>query len=92
MAQVQILLGLTEWCMHCINMSITYEEKDLEGAQIELQRALESFEMITKGKQLAARGKYENWYRGEQKMNLEETLEKTKIVKNLLKVMEEKAL
>lgn len=69
-AQIKILSGLGNWLEACILAKQAADAHDLATAKAHLQTALAAFELIHAGQQLATNGKWQDWYRGDKKMNL----------------------
>ena len=49
-----------------------------------LQQAVAAFDLIRSGQQLAAHGNWQDWYRGDKKMNLRKVEAQTREVSDLL--------
>ncbi|NJK83296.1 MAG: hypothetical protein HC892_16060 [Saprospiraceae bacterium] len=84
LAQIHILSGVGQWLAHCIQAKQAADKNDWATAKQELEQALLAFTTIKKGQQLAAKGKWQDWYRGDKKMNLPSAEAQTKAV--LLKI------
>lgn len=76
-----IMEGLTEWLIQIAGAVEAEYGADPEKSTLHLNEALNAFEKIKSGQQLAVRGeRWENWYAGETKMNLKRMEEITKDV------------
>lgn len=69
-AQFDILLGLAHWCNHATKASFALQNNKTEEARQHVQQAGEALELAQKGQALASQGKWEHWYRGDRKFNL----------------------
>ncbi len=72
MAQQQIMLGLTRWAEAGIRATLAEHRGDREAVRYHVQEGVDGVEQVRAGQALAARGRFENWYRGDRKMNLGE--------------------
>jgi hypothetical protein len=73
--------GLTEWLIQISGAIEAENEGDPEVSTLHLNEAVNAFEKIKSGQQLAVRGeRWENWYAGETKMNLKRMEEITQDV------------
>jgi hypothetical protein len=85
MAHLKIMLGLTIWLENCVQAKMAADAKNLTQTKIHLQKALESFPIIKEGQRLKSQGeKWQNWYRGDKKMNL---LSREKLTKAVLEIL-----
>lgn len=85
MAHLKIMLGLTIWLENCVQAKMAADAKNLTQTKIHLQKALESFPIIKEGQRLKSQGeKWQNWYRGDKKMNL---LCREKLTKAVLEIL-----
>ena len=76
-AQQKILLGITAWLDALVKASVAEDSGNRPACISSLEQAVNAFTLIHEGKALASRGKkWENWYRGDKKMNLP-SVEKT---------------
>lgn len=70
-SQQRILLGLTTWLESLVRSSEAVNAGDFENSVKSLEEAVNAFNMIRSGQELNIRGeKWENWYRGDKKINL----------------------
>ncbi len=77
-AQYQILHGLLAWLEHCLEAGLALHQEQPADGLASLREAKTAFAEIRAGQALASRGIWQNWYRGDRKMNLgraEETTE-----------------
>lgn len=84
LAQIEILSGLGVWLENCIQAKQATDAHDLQQTEVYLQQALAACTKMQKGQQLAAQGKWADWYRGDKKMNLQDVAQKTKEVLDVL--------
>lgn len=84
-AQVQILKGIGYWFENCILAKQSMDDGNKNESEDYLTKAVAAFEQIKKGKALASYGKWQYWYRGDVKMNLEGAEVFTKEILELLK-------
>tara|TARA_R110000868_G_scaffold11200_9_gene54940 strand:- start:17141 stop:18997 length:1857 start_codon:yes stop_codon:yes gene_type:complete len=86
-SQQKVLYGLTIWLSSISDAVRAYQQMDKAEVQRALTDALNQFEVIKSGQTYNTRGdKWENWYRGEKKMDLQSMKIKTNAV--LEKVVE----
>jgi hypothetical protein len=76
-AQFNIILGLTRWCNHTTKAAFALQDDNKEECRQHLQKADVALELAQKGQQQAGRGKWEHWYRGDKKFNLNSIVELT---------------
>ncbi|MFW5656851.1 MAG: glycosyl hydrolase 115 family protein [Bacteroidota bacterium] len=76
-AQFNIILGLTRWCNHATKASFALQDGNKEEGFSHIQQAAEALELAQNGQELASRGKWEHWYRGDKKFNLNAVMELT---------------
>ncbi len=70
-AQQQILLGILEWLENSYRAGLALNDGDRKQGIQHLDKALDGMQRVRDAKALASRGdKWENWYRGDKKMNL----------------------
>jgi len=69
-AQLLILSGITEWIQQVIQAKLALKDKKTEKCRKHLQNAWEALDGVDEGKRLASQGKWQNWYRGDKKMNV----------------------
>jgi hypothetical protein len=84
LAQIRILSGLGQWLEACILAKQSADGGDQQAVKTNLQKAVNAFDAIRSGRQLAARGKWTDWYRGDKKMNLPALEKRTQEVLNRL--------
>jgi hypothetical protein len=78
-AQQKILLAITAWLDALVNASVAETSGNRPACISSLELAVNAFTLIHEGKALASRGeKWENWYRGDKKMNLPDMEKKTR--------------
>lgn len=81
LSQVLIMEGLTEWLIQIAGAVEAENEGDPDKSTLYLKEAVNAFEKIKSGQQMAVRGeRWENWYAGETKMNLKRMEQITKDV------------
>lgn len=76
-AQFNIILGLTRWCNHATKASFALQDGNKGEGLNHIQQATEALKLAQKGQQLAGRGKWEHWYRGDKKFDLNAVVEIT---------------
>ena len=76
-AQFNIILGLTRWCNHATKAGFALQNDNRNETLEHLRQAAEALEMAQKGQQLASQGKWEHWYRGDKKFNLNSIVDLT---------------
>lgn len=69
-AQYKILHGLLAWLEHCLEGGLALHKGQSADGAAKLREAKAAFAEIRQGQALASRGVWENWYRGDRKMNL----------------------
>lgn len=74
-AQHRIFLGLLRWVEHVAEADLALDAGELEEAIRHLQATKEATALIDSGKALASRGEFEDWYRGDRKMNCDQLKE-----------------
>jgi len=70
LAQHRIMLGLLRWVEHVAEASIALDEDNRAAVSRHVRALQEALAMIDAGKALASRGEFQDWYRGDRKMNL----------------------
>lgn len=70
LAQHKIMLGLLRWVEHVAEASIALDEGNRAAVSQHVQALQEPLALIDAGKSLASRGEFQDWYRGDRKMNL----------------------
>ncbi|NLX99768.1 MAG: hypothetical protein GXY83_27035 [Rhodopirellula sp.] len=70
-AQYKIFHGLLTWFEHTLESGLALADGQSTQALEELREAQSAFVEIRAGQALASRGPFENWYRGDRKMNLD---------------------
>lgn len=76
-AQYRILHGLKTWLERSLEAGIAVHKRLPMDAVARLHEAKAAFDEIRAGQSLASRGVWENWYRGDRKMNLDRAEELT---------------
>ena len=76
-AQFNIILGLTRWCNHATKASFALQNENKEECRNHLQLADEALKLAQEGQEMASRGKWEHWYRGDTKFDLNSIVELT---------------
>jgi hypothetical protein len=71
MAQQKIILGLTSWVEAGIQATLAEHDGNRDDVRKHVRAAVEAFEMLRAGQQLAEQAHFEGWYRGDRKMNLQ---------------------
>lgn len=71
-AQIEILTGIGQWLENCILAKQAADEHDQAKVEGYLQEALTACQRMQQGQQMAAQGRWEDWYRGDKKMNLQD--------------------
>ncbi len=84
-AQIQIQVGLGQWLHALMQARLMMDNEDAAKAGLFLQEALQAFETIRAGQELATRGKWKDWYRGDKKMNLQNLEEQTGNINTLIR-------
>ncbi len=80
-AQQKILLGINTWLDALVNATIAANDEDWKTSVSLLEDSMKGFDLIWEGKELGSRGeKWENWYRGDKKMNLPDVEKSTREV------------
>jgi len=70
-SQQRILLGLTTWLEALVKSSEAVNAGDYANSIKSMEEAIDAFNMIRSGQELNIRGeKWENWYRGDKKINI----------------------
>jgi len=77
LAQLKILKGLGHWLVACTSAKLAIESGNMEEAEDQLVQAIAAFDIIQTGKNLASYGKWEDWYRGDKKMNIDNMKKQT---------------
>lgn len=80
LAQINILSGIGQWLEYCIYAKQAADKNDWSTAKQALKQALLAFDTIKKGQQLASNGKWQDWYKGDKKMNLPSAEAQTKLL------------
>lgn len=81
LSQRQIMIGLLAWCGHVIDAQQGVRAGDFPGAESALALALDALTQVQQAKALASAAPWENWYRGDKKMNIAAMAELTTSVK-----------
>jgi hypothetical protein len=72
LAQHKIMYGLSLWLELLLKAQLALEEGNLQAGASHLSQAQAHFSLIREGQALGSRGeKWEQWYRGDRKMNLD---------------------
>lgn len=82
-AQIEILSGISQWLDACIQAKQAADEHDLAAVKTHLQTALTACARMQAGQEMAAQGKWQDWYRGDKKMNLRDMEVQTRKVADL---------
>ncbi len=83
-SQQKILLGIINWLDALIKALKAEDNGNRSGTINALENAVKAFDLVHKGKETGSKGgKWEYWYRGDKKMNME-NVEKSTI--NLLEI------
>jgi hypothetical protein len=69
LAQHQIMLGLLHWVEHVAEADLALDAGDAAEVARHVQATKEATALIEAGKALASRGEFQDWYRGDRKMN-----------------------
>jgi hypothetical protein len=77
LAQHKIMLGLLRWVEHVAEASIALDANDHAAVSQHVLALQEPLALIDAGKALASRGEFQDWYRGDRKMNLPQLSEWT---------------
>jgi len=77
LAQHKIMLGLLRWVEHVAEASSALDAGDRPAVSRHVQALREPLALIDAGKSLASRGEFQDWYRGDRKMNLPQLSEWT---------------
>ncbi len=77
LAQHKILLGLLRWVEHVAEASIALDANDQAAVSQHVLALQEQLALIDAGKTLASCGEFQDWYRGDRKMNLPQLSEWT---------------
>ena len=86
LAQQKIMYGLSLWLEFILKAQLALEEGNQQAAASHVSQALQQFDLMKEGKALASRGdKWQHWYRGDRKMNLNEAEKLTQEVLELLR-------
>lgn len=71
-AQQNILMGIINWLDALLKATKAEDMGNRDETVKALEEAVKAFELVHSGKALASRGeKWENWYRGDTKMNMD---------------------
>lgn len=85
MAQAKILYGIGIWLEAVLKAQLALEdEKKIQLVHGHLEEAVSALDNVSEGKKLASKGKWENWYRGDKKMNMDMVRERTEEVWDLV--------
>jgi hypothetical protein len=76
-AQSRLLIGLLGWT-EWVAAAAEAAPRDPQTAAAHLARALEAFAGVKQAQALASRGPWNNWYRGDDKMNLDRAERQTR--------------
>lgn len=74
----QTLRHIYRWFVCLYEAKINYDQNQIEKTQALLHKACESLEEYLSLRKVAEYGYFENWYRGDLKMNIKQKLENTK--------------
>ncbi len=70
-SHLKIMIGLEDWLIAILKTKNAWNDGDKEEARAAIQEALNAFTTIRDGQHFHVKGeKWENWYRGEKKMNI----------------------
>lgn len=71
LSAINIMIGLETWLENSQRAKIAADNNNLSQCKLYLKKANEAFVLINEGKKLKSKGsKWQNWYRGDKKMNL----------------------
>ncbi len=76
--QIEIMLGLYEWCRQVCLATRALLDGDAAARQAHLRQAVFALEKLLLDRAKAEHGRWQGWYRGDKKMNLPGVLEKTR--------------
>ena len=83
-AQIKFMQCLTGCAVETTAAVISMHEKDSGSAKTYLQKGLDKFNLYEEAVHLGSRGKWENWYRGETKINVKRLRNDIQITLNQL--------
>ena len=69
-AHIKFMQCLTGWVVESTQAVISLENQNYEMVKEHLEAGLEKFELYEEAIELCSRGKWENWYRGEKKIDV----------------------
>ena len=72
------MLGLYHWALGCGRARQALAAGDRNGAKAALRHGVFALEKLLEDRRKAEHPPFENWYRGDTKMNLPRCLEKTR--------------
>ena len=78
LVQEEIMLGLYHWALGCGRARQALAAGDRNGAKAALRHGVFALEKLLEDRRKAEHPPFENWYRGDTKMNLPRCLEKTR--------------
>lgn len=70
LAQQQIMLGLLRWVEQVATAHLALDRGDRAAVAAHVRALAEPLALIAAGQALASRGAFQDWYRGDRKMNL----------------------
>ncbi|WP_040005746.1 glycosyl hydrolase 115 family protein [Fibrisoma limi] len=82
LANLDLILGLETWLEGVLQARIAANANRLSDVETNLQHAVAAFDQMQKGQHRIATGKWQNWYQGDKKMNLEECRRVTETIRN----------
>jgi hypothetical protein len=86
MASAKLIIGLETWLEKTLQAKMAADANTLSLCKDYLQQAKQAFSLINQGKELKSENpKWEQWYRGDKKMNLKRKEMLTKEVEETLK-------
>lgn len=72
LAPLQIMIGLEEWLEALLLAKKALDQHNLQEVEVQLQNTMHAFQRIRHGQRFHTQtAKWEHWYRGEKKMNLD---------------------
>ena len=78
LAQHQMLLGLNRWLEAIILAQFAADESNSQATATHLQRAIQHLQQVQAAQAIASAGeKWQHWYRGDRKMNIDEMIART---------------
>ena len=79
------MIGVGKWLESIIQANLVANEGNWKALILHLHAANEAFATVRLGQDLASKDKWENWYRGEKKMNLNNMQAQTERITKLVK-------